>query len=215
MKDPKFHIGDQVVVINPCEYGGKCHHKSGEVVQTFFRDDHYIYAVRFEDLSNPRSKHNAFWFGQRSLKADNTVVNNESEETIMFKNFSVARVTFLDNPNRVFPYAMYECDMVLGDIVVVHTANHGFALARIESIDHNANARCEVVDGREIVCKVDFSNYDYRQECIARARDLKNQMDTKLREAQSMAIYEMFAEKDPALKEMIEEFKSLSEIFKS
>ena len=35
-------------------------------------------------------------------------------------------------------------------------------------------------------------------------------MDAKLREAQTMAIYEMFAEKDPALKGMLDEFKSLS-----
>lgn len=214
LSEPKYSVGDRVVVTNQFEYRGKCYLKCGEVRQIFKRNDRYLYGVKIDNLPNPRSKNDVYWFGVRSLEADNTVVINESEDNIMFENFAVARVAFLDNPNSEFPYALYDFDIQEGDIVVVHTANHGFALAKVMRVDGCENARSEVKSGREIVCKVDFSNYNFRQESIKRMRELKSHMDAKLREAQSMAIYEMFAEKDPALKEMLDEFKSIHSLIK-
>lgn len=214
MSVPKYSIGDRVLVNNTFEYRGKCHLKCGEVLKVFKKHDRYLYGIKIDGLPNPRSEAGVYWFGVRSLEVETTVVINESEENIMFENYSVARISFLDNPNTVFPYALYDSDIKEGDTVVVHTANHGFALAKVTSIDGTENARKEVKSGREIVCKVDFSNYNYRQDSIRRMKELKCSMDAKLREAQTLAIYEMFAEKDPALKEMLEEFKSLSSAIK-
>ena len=214
LSEPKYSVGDRVVVTNPFEYQGKCHFKCGEVRQIFKRNDRYLYGVKIDNLPNPRSKNDVYWFGVRSLEADNTVVINESEENIMFEYFSVARVAFLDNPNSVFPYALYDHEIQEGDIVVVHTANHGFALAKVMCLDGTDDAMKVVKSGREVVCKVDFSQYNFRQESIRRIKELKSNMDAKLREAQTMAIYEMFAEKDPTLKEMLEEFKSIHKLVK-
>lgn len=215
LSEPKYAVGDRVKVTNPFEYRGKCYLKCGEVQSLYKRNDRYLYGVKLDNFPNTRSEKGVFWFGVRSLEADNTVALNESEDNIMFENFAVARVAFLDNPNSEFPYAMYDFDIQEGDIVVVHTANHGFALAKVMRIDNSgSDTRSEVKSGREIVCRVDFSRYNFRQESINRMRELKSHMDAKLREAQSMAIYELFAEKDPALKEMLDEFKSIHNLIK-
>ena len=57
---------------------------------------------------------------------------------------------------------------------------------------------------------MDFDKFDK----MVNNDELKKQMDAKLHEAQSLAIYEMFAEKDPALKAMLDEFKTLHSAIK-
>ena len=44
---------------------------------------------------------------------------------------------------------------------------------------------------------------------MARAAELKQAMDAKVKEMQNQAIYEMLSEKDPALKAMFDEYKTL------
>lgn len=131
----------------------------------------------------------------------------------MFENYVVAKIQFLDDPVAVYSYALYE-DIPVGTTVVVQTGSHGFALARIQSIDPTPEAKKEVFKGRQVVCRVDFSAYEARKEALRRASELQKQMDAKLREAQTMAIYEMFAEKDESLKAMLSEFKTLHSMIK-
>jgi hypothetical protein len=169
-----------------------------------------MYGVRFENLRNPISSKGLFWFRARSLSHDNPKNSDtiESEEIPMFENYVVAKVQFL-NDVPVYSYALYDSDVRVGDTVVVQTGHHGFSLAQVDSIDTDPNAKKEVKCGRQIVCKVDFSAYNARQEALRRAEELKRSMDAMLKETQAMALYEMFAEKNPNLKAMLNEFKTL------
>ena len=208
----KFQDGDVVLISESAlEYHKEYIGKIGTIKKVFRTSDKTImYGVMFDNLRNPRSSKGLFWFKSRSLSFNNPKNSdtNESEEIPMFENYVVAKIQFLDNPVPVYSYAMYE-DIPVGTVVVVQTGSHGFALARIESIVTDPEAKSDVRKGRQVVCPVDFSAYNARKEALCRANELQTKMEAKLREVQSMAIYEMFAEKDPALKAMLNEFKSL------
>ena len=64
---------------------------------------------------------------------------------------------------------------------------------------------------KSVVCKVDFTEHYARMEKAERARLLKMQMDARIERLKENAVYEMMAEKDPALKGMLDEFKALQE----
>ena len=214
----KFKQGDLIIVTDSShEYKQRYIGKDGTVEYIFRKaNNKYVYGVRFQSLHNPMSSMGLFWFEARSLNhKSNNILTNESEEIPMFQNYIVAKVQFLDNPVPVYSYALYDPAIVAGDTVVVRTGSHGFALAKIHEViesgfENFAEEKAKVAKGRQIVCKVDFSAYNARQEALKRANELQKQMDAKLREAQTMAIYEMFAEKDSSLKAMLDEFKSLS-----
>ena len=213
----KFKDGEVVVISeNAHEYKQKHIGKIGTVEYIFRKSNNsYMYGVRFEKLRNPMSSLGLFWFEARSLDHQSkNILKIESEEIPMFENYVVAKVQFLDNPVPVYSYALYESDIKEGETVVVQTGSHGFALAKIHEIITDPEAKKDVHKGRQVVCKVDFSAYNARQEALRRANELKKSMDAMLREAQTMAIYEMFAEKSPALKGMLDEFKTLQSAIK-
>lgn len=214
----KFKDGDKIVVSDKSHEYKQRHIGKYGVVEHIFRKSNnvYMYGVRFEKLRNPLSSQGLFWFEARSLDHQSkNILKTESEEIPMFQNYIVAKVQFLDNPVPVYSYALYDPNIVAGDTVVVRTGSHGFALAKIHEIVESGvegfeEAKKQVTKGRQVVCKVDFSAYNARQEALKRASELQRSMDAVLREAQTMAIYEMFAEKNPSLKAMLDEFKSLS-----
>lgn len=104
---------------------------------------------------------------------------------------------------------IFKCfdEIKIGDLVVVDT-KLGFNVATITSIepDHNKIPLGEL---REVVQVVDISNFTERQEREKRAKYLKRKMDAKVRQLQAITVYEMLAEKDPELKEMLSELKTL------
>ena len=99
-------------------------------------------------------------------------------------------------------------DVSEGDFVVVDT-RYGFKICKVTSIDYQGDF--DISKGvKEVVCKVDTDKFYERKAKYERLGSLKKKMDAKVQELQSFAIYEMLAEKDPDLRDMLSEFKSLS-----
>lgn len=207
-----FNVKDVVIITDSSsEYQHNYIGKIGTIEKAFRTKDKVImYGVRFENLRNPRSSKGLFWFRTNSLSINHSThsVTNESEDIPMFENYVVAKIQFM-NDIPVHSYALYDFDIQADDIVVVQTGHHGFALAKVHEVITHPEAKKEVKCGRQVVCKVDFSAYNARQEALRRAEELKRSMDAMLKETQAMAIYEMFAEKNPSLKAMLNEFKTL------
>lgn len=160
--------------------------------------------VQLDSVSNPRSKYNAFWLDIDYLEII------ESEETFMIPNYILVTVRFLDgsNTNMTYSYACYDLNILEGDLVVVKTGHHGFALAKVAEV---APEFAEPVKfGREVVARVDLSEYEARKAQAKRLAEVKASMDAKVKELQAFAVYELLAEKDPALKNLLAEFKQLS-----
>ena len=191
-------IGARVQIKPKSHYNGRFAGEFGEVV----RDYEDSIAVRIDGIDNPRSQYGAYWFNE------NEVEFIESEEINMYGNYITADVAFLNgtNADKTYHYALYDSAIRPEDIVVVQTGHHGLAVARVVAL---GEPNGPVSHGREIVCKVDMSAFEERKAKAAQLVELKARMDSKVQQLQKAAVYEMLAEKDPELAEMLKAYKEL------
>ena len=227
-----FAVGDRVEV-RKLKRGGKYRGKYAGCRGTIRSCNPFgcgAIGVELDGEYNTASSNGTFWFPGPELviladfepqdpyflpswgarDADEAEIEYMKEEIPMLKGYIAAGVSFIHGPNQdtVYPYALYpglHCQV--GDKVVVMTGHHGMSLAEIKSI---GELPVDSVDcGREIICKVDMAAYVERKARAEKLASLKKEMDAKVRELQSVALYEVLAEKDPTLKAMLDEFKSL------
>ena len=162
--------------------------------------------VKIPGRENPRSSTGLFWFDADEIEF------MDSEENVMLsqnENFMVAGVKFIEGTNRdkEYFYALFE-EFNVGDLVVVQTGHHGLALAEITSLGWTDKERVKC--SREIVTRVNMEAFYERQEKRKALAQLKKDMDKEVKELQETAIYELLAEKDPALAAMLEQYKQLN-----
>lgn len=167
----------------------------------------FLYRVVVEGERNPFSKDGGFWFPMQDLEFldEETTIK---EEKAMLPGYQTAAVQFVDGVNRekTYFYALYDPTIVPGDMVVVSTGHHGLALAQVSYI---GGPSTYVTNNREIVCRVDLSAWEERKELAKTMQQLKAEMDERVKQYQAMALYELAAEKDPGLKELLDRFKTL------
>lgn len=195
----------QVKILDSCRYGNKYALMHGTVE----RESGKSLGIRIPGYENPASSYGLWWFDTDEVEF---IENTKSEEIIMMnqnENFMVAGVKFIDgtNTNKEYFYALFD-EYCVGDLVVVQTGHHGLSLAEITSIDCSGKDRVKC--SREIVTRVDMSSFYDRQEKRKALAQLKKDMDKKVKELQETALYELLAEKDPALAAMVEQYKSLT-----
>ena len=159
--------------------------------------------VRIDNHYNVKSSTGLFWFDANEVEKI-----EKGDKFMMFEDFTVVGVKFLDgsNTDKEYFYALYEY-VEVGDLVVVNTGHHGIALARVSSI--GKGNKDDVKHGREVISRVDETNHKLRVERRTEIARLKSEMDKRVKELQDIAIYEMLAEKDPSLADMLGTFKSL------
>ena len=174
------------------------------------KHDGLMFGVKVDGIENKKSRYDVFWFSNAELRPAEKI-NFESEENeMLLPNYSAANVRFLtgSNTGTDYTYALYDDGIEAGDTVVVQTGHHGLALAQVVEI--NPELVPKVACGREIVTKVDFTAFYERQAKAKRIAKLRQSMDAKVKELQTIALYDMLAEKDPALREMLKEYRELS-----
>lgn len=202
-----FSPGDRVIVKRtPLKYTD-LNGKIGTVRSTYYND----VSVALDDVKNDRTKLGTFYFSDTMLEPCHPDAQKEKEEIPMLKNYRVAGIKFQDgyNTDKTYPYALYDENIAIGDLVVVMTGHHGMSIAEVCSIgDFDKDA---VSCGREIICKVDLTAYQERKARAKKLADLKKEMDAKVKALQEVALYELMAEKDPELKGMLEAFKALEQ----
>lgn len=135
--------------------------------------------------------------------------NQEEQEMAITGDFKVAKVKFLEgsNTSSVYEYALFD-DYNVGAYVVVKSAHHGFGVAKIVEIIPKEHATTKKFE-REIVTAFDMEIYETRKKNRAKIQELNNRMDKRFQELNKLALFEMMAEKDPELKGMLDEYKSL------
>lgn len=192
-------------------YKNKYVNEIGTVEKAMVVQNHgHKIGVRLNNHTNGASKYGLFWFDADRLEI---IENYESEEErIMLKGFKVAGISFLEgtNTDKVYSYALYDDEIKVDDIVVVQSGHHGLGVGKVVCIN-DESAADSVQCSREVIAKVDFTAFNERKAKEEKLITLKREMDKKVKELQHFAIYEMLAKEDPALKEMLDEFKSLSE----
>lgn len=137
--------------------------------------------------------------------------NNKKENNNMTitGDFKVAKVKFLsgNNTSSEYEYAMFD-DCQIGDTVVVMSAHNGLGIAKIVNIIDKDKAQTKKFE-REIVAKVDMEPYEQRKKNRAKMQELNNRMEKRVQELNKLAVFEMMAEKDESLKDMLAEYKAL------
>ena len=198
-----MQIGDKVKVIYCDKYD--LVGLSGAIVRKYQN----LFGVKIEGHSNTKSSYGCFWFKKHQISPFKT---EESEGEKMFGEYRTAQVSFMDDEqNRVcaVKYALYD-NYDVGDVVVVKTGHHGLAVAKIAAIDAPSARTARVANGREIITRVDMGAYNFRVEAGNRAAELKAAMDARINQLQRMAVLELFSEKDPEMKVMLDEYKALT-----
>ena len=194
-----FELGDCIQVLYSSDYRGRYKDCTGCVERNSGQSS---LGVRLDDKTNKASQYGLFWFKKEALRK---IKNNEKEEsTIMLNGYKVAVVNFIDgkNTDQEYYYAAYGDSFKPDDYVVVHTGHHGMAIAKVVAIEDTELDR--VTCGREIIDGIELRYYNNRK-----IQELKSRMDAKVQELQKSAIYEMLAEKDDTLKELLKEYKSI------
>lgn len=134
----------------------------------------------------------------------NKGVSAMKEYMIVKVQFNVSSKTCT---GKLYTFLAYE-EYTPGDVVVVDTQN-GFQLATVEGTASKIPDGIPTGGLKEIVCKVDFTAWNERRERAKRMNELQCMMNNRVRDLQETALFEMLASKDPELKAMLDEYKTL------
>lgn len=179
-------------------------------------------AVKFKNLTNPHSKDGVFWFFSCDVKAtrepETTTMENIDifERKTAMQNFilppkGTALIKFPTgtNQNKTYLYARYD-DVTPGDTVIVRTGHHGLSIATVSDIDTDSVDNVQY--GREIVCVADITAYEKRKADRARLAELERNMQARVANLQNLRMYQMMAQVDPSLKDMLNEYTTIAGI---
>lgn len=123
----------------------------------------------------------------------------------------------ISNKHYTFAYFGERDSISFGDTVLVDTAC-GFKVGEVKEIfnkndffdnfqdikRYNPSLKCEVA--KEVVCKVDLSDFYKRAAMRTEKANIKKKMDKLLKESQELSLYKMVAETNPEMKEMLETY---------
>ena len=198
----KFTKGDRVRVESHCQSYGQ----HGTVIKYInypsWYDTKYVEVRLDNGIKNS--------YNEKSLVLANKQNNIiKGDNNMLVGNYRVAMVKFVQGTNTVkgYAFALFDNDIEVGDLVLCDTSN-GYSVAKVEEIISKADYEGTTVT-KEIICKVDFTEFNNRKENRAKATKLKAEMDKKIKEMQELTLFEMMAEKSPELKEMLEAYKGL------
>jgi hypothetical protein len=149
------------------------------------------------------------------LHSGENIHNQKGEDNMLMGHYQVYKIKFIEgtNVNREYHYACYDDSICIDDYVVVKSANHGFGIARVvdmvvgDQVTQTMRDYCN--EGREIVSRFDMCSYEERVAKRKQAKQLKADMNKKMKEMQELAMFEMMAKENPELKEMLDAYKEL------
>lgn len=170
-------------------------------------------SVRLDGMSNPYAATGLYYFKPAEIvlvdEHDNTVEENNNMPKIT-NYLNAVKIQYLDNttPNSCI-YANFIADIKVGDTCVIKSAHHGLGLAKIvEILDRNDFE----ITSREVVAVVDTRDYDESVANRAKAAELMDKMRERAKKLQDIALYQMLAENDPDMANLLQEYKGLNAV---
>lgn len=135
-------------------------------------------------------------------------------ENVMAKLTGYKQIAAIKQGYSTYYYAIYDDGRKYypGDSVIVSGAASGMVQKIEEIIDPKeaANRMGNKNITAEIVAYVDMSAYEERVEKRKEVAELKKKMDQVIKQMDESNKYEMYAERNPELKEMLEAYKKLA-----
>ncbi len=65
---------------------------------------------------------------------------------------------------------------------------------------------------KEVICKLDYSNFEKRKESRKKLGNLKNQIDNIVAQNQNMILYTAIAKENPEMAELLSQYKRIAGI---
>ena len=120
------------------------------------------------------------------------------------------KVAVIKKGYGTYHFAIYDdgFDYKPGDTVIVSGNNQ---IQKIDEIitSEEATVRYKKNITAEVICKVDTSSYDIRVAKRKQAADIKKKMDAMIKEVDETNKYEMYADQNPELKDLLESYRKL------
>lgn len=204
-KDSPFQIGTKVKVIKEglLSYG-----LIGIIVDiTPLRYSNCV-TVRFENWNKIGVK-------ELYIRKQNLEIINKREENEMSEvkgNYNVAMCKFVQGTNttKEYAFALFNDDIYVGDCVLCDTTC-GYNIAKVVNVIPKLEYDGTKVT-KEIICKVDFSDFNHRAETRKKKEAIKKQMDKMVKENHDIVLYQMLAKENPEMENMLREYQSLGDI---
>lgn len=204
--------GDKVLIISKRSKYRGC---EAIIARTFlYRNQVGVYPIGYEDIYHP-AKSKSKYDHYLTLVYDSVQkISDKEGENIMAKLTGYKMVAAIKQGCCIYYYAIYDDGRTYlpGDKVIVSGAANGtvHTISEIitpeEASDRMGNKNITA----EVIAYIDTSAYDDRVERRKEADNLKKKMDKLIKEMDENNKYEMYAERNPELKEMLETYKKLS-----
>lgn len=149
----------------------------------------------------------------RIVKEEYLSRKSKEEKVMEVKgNYNVAMVKFVKgtNTDKEYAFALFGSDIAVGDFVLCDTS-YGYGVAQVAKIiPHNEYSGINV--SKEIICKVDFTEFNRRIELRKQKESLKKKMDKIVADNKELVLYQAIAEKNPEMAAMLMAYKALSDV---
>ena len=197
-----FNYGDIVLIVNR----GKCHGLYGQVVGVWDQEGYYnCYKVKVRN-TDPYVNTTICIKGKNLIK--------QGENIMAAKLTGYKQVAAIKQGYSTYYYAIYDDSRKYypGDSVIVSGAASGM-VQKIEEIVDPEEAAKRMGNKSitaEVIAYVDTSAYEERVAKRKEATELKKKMDQVIKQMDESNKYEMYAERNPELKDMLETYKKLT-----
>lgn len=150
---------------------------------------------------------------QYHFNEDELIVISKKEDNQMAKLIGYKQVAAIKQGGSTYYYAIFDDGRKYypGDKVLVSGVANG-VVQKIEEIITPEEAAIRMGNKSiisEVIAYVDTSSYEERVEKRKEATELKKKMDQVIKEMDENNKYELYAERNPELKEMLETYKKL------
>ena len=154
--------------------------------------------------------------GEKELLIQNKNLKFKGDKSMAVKgNYRVAMVKFIQgyNTSREYAFALFNSDtevIVIGDNVLCDTSQ-GYNIGKVTKIiPQSEYSGCTVT--KEIICKVDFTEFEKRKELRKEKEALKKQMDKMVKDNQELFLYQALAEKNDEMAAMLAKYRELGDV---
>lgn len=208
----KIKVGDRVLIVSKTSKYRGC---EAIVAHTFlYRNQVGVYPIGHEDKYHPaRSEGEHDQYLKLVYDSVQKISNEEGENIMGTKLTGYKQVAEIIQMGKPYYYAIYDDGRKYypGDKVIVSGTASGTVHMIKDIIDPEeaANRMGNKNITAEVVAYVDTSAYEERVEKRKEAAELKKKMDQVIKQMDENNKYEMYAERNPELKAMLDTYKQL------
>lgn len=199
-----FKIGDRVIIVSD---QSKNKGKIGTVVRTNLSYHNNKIGILLDNYEHRENTKYDVTLTQTSIR----LIDCNEIEGMGARNMKLTgynKVAVIEIGGNDYHYALYDWDVEAGNRVLV-TGNSNILKVKEVITKDEAKERYSNDITAEVMCKVDLSLYETRVENRKKAEEIRKKMDQKIAEMDEMNKYVVYAEKNPELAKMLEEYREL------